>query len=94
MEWLGTVSYRVLCPSDLIIDSKGRLQERICDLIVSRNFFQKYRPIEQKYLPVVECLQPKKKMKMREERPEMKFAKHAEKDIKYLKILCWYISTE
>lgn len=30
----------------------------------------------------------KKKMKMREERPEMKFAKHAEKDIKYLKILC------
>lgn len=28
-----------------------------------------------------------KKMKMREDGPEMKFAKHAEKDVKYLMIL-------
>lgn len=31
-------------------------------------------------------------MEMREDGPEMKFAKHAEKDVKYLMILSWYIS--
>lgn len=29
---------------------------------------------------------------MREDGPEMKFAKDAEKDVKYLMILSWYIS--
>lgn len=67
------ISYRVLCPSALIVDSKVRLQDRICDLIVSRKILLKYRPIEQIYLLVVEGLQP-------QDRPEMTFAKYGEKN--------------